>query len=175
VTPTAWYGRAAHSDSAIDQLRRQHYGCARLLPDGQPYAGCYFDIGVGYRDADQRDRRLDPATVAAIGLPYSGGMAQLLHNANDPTRRFQRVVCFELDRVSRNAHVLAYIIDQLIAADVDLLVPSMTGLATQAGHSPAQRFAATVALLTLQADHAQRHTRRLGHARTSAQDQEGRR
>ena len=81
MTPTAWYGRAARSDSAVDQLRRQQYGCARLLPDGQPYDGCYFDVGVGYRPVDQRDRRLDPATVAAIGLPYSGGMAQLLQAA----------------------------------------------------------------------------------------------
>jgi len=151
---TVWYGRTASGEGAAAQLRLQRHDCARLVAHRQPYTACYFDIGVGYRPG-RPARRLDPHTVAAIGLPYAGGMAQLLHDAANPGRPFDRVVCFDLARVSRRAQVVSDVIDHLVAAQMDLLVPPVADLLTVEG-TAAQRFAATFALMVLQADHAHR-------------------
>ena len=82
-------------------------------------------------------------------------MAQLLHDAANPGRPFDRVVCFDLARVSRRAQVVSDVIDHLVAAQMDLLVPPVADLLTVEG-TAAQRFAATFALMVLQADHAHR-------------------
>jgi hypothetical protein len=166
---TVWYGRTACGESAAAQLRRQHHDCTRLVTHRQPYTACYFDIGVGYRPGSPA-RRLDPHTVAAIGLPYAGGMAQLLHDAANPSQPFDRVVCFDLARVSRRAQVVGDVIDHLVTAQVDLLVPPMAGLLTVEG-AAAQRFAATFALMVLQPDHAHR----AGHLSAQPIAGEGRR
>jgi hypothetical protein len=166
MTGTVWYGRTAHPDRAAERLRVQHRACAERQSDAQPYLACYFDVGVGYRGADRSGPTLDPRIIEATGLPHAGGMAQLLADANDPAQHFDQVVCFELDRISRNAQFRCRVIDSLTSAEVDLLVPSMAGLAATADRSPFERYTTALALTELQADHTNRFDRSAGSSRS---------
>ncbi|MBN1172831.1 MAG: recombinase family protein [Micromonosporaceae bacterium] len=121
-----WYGRTASAEGATQQLRYQYHACQRLLGDGKHFDHCYLDIGVGYRGPDQPGGTIAPKIVADLGLPRSGGLAQLLVDASspDPDRRITRVICWDLARISRRSAVVAQVLDHLAARGVELDIAS---------------------------------------------------
>lgn len=101
----AFLGRTSTDDQQDPTLSipRQLTSSQRALLPGMVIVAHFYDVESSRKELDQRGRS-DAWRKFNIGIPRDGGLADLLAEASDTTRRFDVVICESIDRIARWTH-----------------------------------------------------------------------
>lgn len=119
--PVAFLGRTSTDDQQdpVGSLLRQLRTSRAALPEGCVIVAYFYDVESGRTDLDQRGHG-DRHERLAIPIPRDGGIHDLLGEATSPDRRFQAVICEQIDRIARRTYYGTLIEHQLQATNVAL-------------------------------------------------------
>jgi DNA invertase Pin-like site-specific DNA recombinase len=121
LIPVAFLGRTSTDDQQdpVGSLLRQLRISQEALPDGCVIVAYFYDVESGRKDLDVRGRG-DRHERLAIPIPRDGGIHDLLTEAANPNRRFQAVICEQIDRIARRTYYGTLVEHQLQSANVGL-------------------------------------------------------
>lgn len=102
LIPVAWLGRTSTDDQQdpVGSLLRQLRVAQAKLPEECVIVAHYYDVESGRKDLELRGRGSVHERFN-IPIPRDGGVQDLLTEATAPTRRFEAVLCEQIDRVAR--------------------------------------------------------------------------
>jgi Resolvase, N terminal domain len=137
----AFYGRVAcdGDGTAATAIARQYEQCRRALPPGAITA-VFYDIGShpGVR------RRPGQLRLDGLTLRRDGGLNDLLAEAGRPSRRFDQIVTYGPDRLSRDMRRAWELLNRLAVAGVECLFPFGTTVEPARTSLPMMRLVAAV-------------------------------
>lgn len=121
VVPVAWVGRVSTDDQQdpVGSLLRQVRTSQSALPPGCEIVAYFYDVESGRKDLDARGAGRAHERFG-IPLPRAGGIQDLLAEAAGPERRFEAVICEQIDRIARRTYYGTLIEHQLQSAGVAL-------------------------------------------------------
>lgn len=121
LIPVAFLGRTSTDDQQdpVGSLLRQLRISQEALPEGCVIVAYFYDVESGRKDLDARGRG-DRHERLAIPIPRDGGIHDLLKEAANPNRRFQAVICEQIDRIARRTYYGTLVEHQLQSANVGL-------------------------------------------------------
>ena len=121
LIPVAFLGRTSTDDQQdpVGSLLRQLRISQEALPEGCVIVAYFYDVESGRKDLDVRGRG-DRHERLAIPIPRDGGIHDLLKEAASPNRRFQAVICEQIDRIARRTYYGTLVEHQLQSANVGL-------------------------------------------------------
>jgi DNA invertase Pin-like site-specific DNA recombinase len=121
LIPVAFLGRTSTDDQQdpVGSLLRQLRISQEALPEGCVIVAYFYDVESGRKDLDVRGRG-DRHERLAIPIPRDGGIHDLLKEAANPNRRFEAVICEQIDRIARRTYYGTLVEHQLQSANVGL-------------------------------------------------------
>ena len=121
LIPVAFLGRTSTDDQQdpVGSLLRQLRISQEALPEGCVIVAYFYDVESGRKDLDARGRG-NLHKRLAIPIPRDGGIHDLLKEAASPNRRFQAVICEQIDRIARRTYYGTLVEHQLQSANVGL-------------------------------------------------------
>lgn len=155
LVPVAFLGRTSTDDQQdpVGSLLRQLRISQEALPEGCVVVAYFYDVESGRKDLGARGRGNRHERLA-IPIPRDGGIQDLLAEAENPNRRFQAVICEQIDRIARrtyygtlvehrlqSANVGLWAADEPIRLDTDMLVDPTTVLTRRVKQGIAEWYA----------------------------------
>ncbi|MEU6858547.1 recombinase family protein [Glycomyces sp. NPDC046736] len=118
----AFLGRTSTYDQQDPTLSipRQLRACQLVLPQEALIVAHFYDVESGRKDLVDRGKG-GGHTRMQIPVPRDGGVDDLLEEARRPDRRFDVVICEDIGRAGRRAHISTEIEHQLEEAGVQLI------------------------------------------------------
>ena len=122
VLRAAFAGRTSTYDQQDPTLSipRQLRASQAVLPDDAVITAHFYDIESGRKELADRGHGHAHEQLR-IPVPRDGGIADLLAEAEGPSRRFDIVICESIDRIARRTYIATEIEHRLEMAGVRLV------------------------------------------------------
>ena len=122
LIPVAWLGRVSTDDQQDPTLSlpRQLASSRAALPPNMVIVAHFWDIESGRKDLELRGHGTAHEKFN-IPIPRDGGIADLIAESTDKKRRFEAVICENIERVARRTYYSTKIEHDLERAGVELL------------------------------------------------------